>query len=123
MSEDTKELGLKGEDEAVRFLRKKGYRILERNFRSRLGEIDIVARDGDTIVFVEVKTRSTESFGSPKDAIDARKIRRITRGSMDYLRRNFKDGDVNIRFDVVTVELKDGGYSTELIKNAFEARE
>ncbi len=123
MSEDTKELGLKGEDEAVRFLRKKGYRILERNFRSRLGEIDIVARDGDTIVFVEVKTRSTESFGSPKDAIDARKIRRITRGSMDYLRRNFKEGDVNTRFDVVTVELKDGGYSTELIKNAFEARE
>jgi putative endonuclease len=52
-----------------------------------------VARDGDTIVFVEVKTRSTESFGSPKDAIDARKRRRITRGSMDYLRRNFKEGD------------------------------
>jgi putative endonuclease len=104
---------------------KKGYRILERNFRSRLGEIDIVARDGDTIVFVEVKTRSTESFGSPKDAIDARKIRRITRGSMDYLRRNFKHGDVNIniRFDVVTVELKDSGFSTELIKDAFEAHE
>lgn len=104
-------------------MKKQGYRILERNFNSRLGEIDIVARDGDTLVFVEVKTRSTESFGSPKDAISKAKMRRITRGSMDYLRTRRKTGDVQTRFDVVSVELRDGALSTEHIKNAFDAQE
>lgn len=123
MSADENELGVRGEDEAARFLKKQGYRILERNFRSRLGEIDIVARDGDTIVFVEVKTRSGDSFGSPKDALSKSKMRRITRGSMDYLRMRRKTADVQTRFDVVSVELKDGALSTELIKNAFDAQE
>ena len=123
MSADAKELGARGEDEAARFLKKQGYRILERNFRSRLGEIDIVARDGDTLVFVEVKTRSGDSFGSPKDAIGKNKMRRITRGSMDYLRTRRKSGDVPARFDVVSVELKDGRFSTEHIKDAFDAQE
>jgi putative endonuclease len=119
----TKELGLRGEQEAARLLKKRGYKILEKNFRSRLGEVDIVAREGETIVFVEVKTRASENFGSPKEAIDTRKRRRIIRASLDYLNRSRAYGDRGIRFDVVTVEKKGGRFTAELMKNAFEAEE
>jgi putative endonuclease len=111
---DRKELGMRGEDEATRLLKNKGYKILDRNYRCRFGEIDIVAREGDTIAFVEVKTRGSEDFGSPKEALDTRKRRHITRAS---------SGDAHIRFDVVTVEKKGDRFVLELIKNAFEAEE
>jgi putative endonuclease len=120
---DRKELGMRGEDEATRLLKNKGYKILDRNYRCRFGEIDIVAREGDTIAFVEVKTRGSEDFGSPKEALDTRKRRHITRASMDYLNRHRRSGDAHIRFDVVTVEKKGDRFVLELIKNAFEAEE
>jgi putative endonuclease len=123
MTDDRKELGIRGEDEAARLLKNEGYKILERNYRCRFGEIDIVAKEGDTIAFVEVKTRGSEEFGSPKEALDARKRRHITRASMDYLNRQRRSGEAHIRFDVVTVEKKGDRFATELIKNAFEAEE
>lgn len=120
---ETKGLGGWGEDEAARLLKKKGYTILERNFRGRFGEIDIVAREGDTLVFVEVKARTNLNFGSAKEAIGLRKRRHIIRASLEYLNRNPGGGDEAIRYDVVTVEKRGEGFETELIRNAFEAED
>ncbi len=116
------EKGKAGEDNAIRVLKKNGYRIIERNYRCRYGEIDIIARDGDTIVFVEVKTRSNSSFGPPKASVDHRKQRHIIKAATEYLARcGLMDRPA--RFDVVGIELKGQGYSAELVKNAFEAFE
>jgi putative endonuclease len=113
--------GTLGEKLARRFLRKNGYKIIYRNFRGNSGgEIDIVARDKDTLVFVEVKTRSTEEFGRPLSAIDQQKRNRIARGGLAWLRM-LDNPDVLFRFDVVEVLV--GGDSQprlELIKNAFQ---
>ena len=113
--------GTLGEKLARRFLRKNGYKIIYRNFRGNSGgEIDIVARDKDALVFVEVKTRSTEEFGRPLSAIDQQKRNRIARGGLAWLRM-LDNPDVLFRFDVVEVLV--GGDSQprlELIKNAFQ---
>src|SRR5436309_5404805 len=80
-------LGTKGENLACQFLRKNGYKILYRNFRGRTGgEIDVVCRDGDTLVFIEVKTRTGEDFGRPFEAIDRDQRKRISRGGLAWLR-------------------------------------
>jgi putative endonuclease len=78
LSRERKNKGDRGEDWAAAFLRKEGYCILERNYRCPLGEMDIIAREGKTIVFVEVKTRSSDRFGSPQSAIGPQKQRRMT---------------------------------------------
>ena len=80
-------LGNRGEAAAARFLERLGYRILERQMRGRFGELDLVALDGDVIVFVEVKTRSTTSAGHPTEAITTAKQRKITQSSLAYLKR------------------------------------
>jgi putative endonuclease len=106
---------------ARRFLRKNGYKVIYRNFRGHSGgEIDIVARDKDTLVFVEVKTRTREEFGRPLTAVDQQKRKRIARGGLAWLRMLDKP-DVLFRFDVVEVLV--GGDSesrVELIKDAFQ---
>ncbi len=116
------EKGRRGEEEAVRFLRSSGYRIVEQNFRSRHGEIDIVAIDRkgkrETVVFVEVKTRTSERFGTAAEAVDARKQRHIINASHDFLaEKGF--GDQYVRFDVITVMLGSGSSSVEQYKDAF----
>src|SRR6188768_4263805 len=96
-------LGSRGESLACRHLRKNGYKILYRNFRGRTGgEIDIVCRDRDTLVFVEVKTRTREDFGRPFEAIDRDKRKRISRGALAWLRM-LDNPDILFRFDVVEV--------------------
>lgn len=115
-------IGRRGEKEAEKALKKGGYRIIERNFRCRHGEIDIVAQDGDTIVFVEVKTRGSDRFGSPGSSVDSRKQRHMVMASSVYIAEKGLV-DCLARFDVVSVEIKDGRCSTELIKDAFEAGE
>src|SRR5215831_7609860 len=96
-------LGLKGEKLACQFLRRKGYKVLYRNFRGRTGgEIDIVCRDKDTLVFVEVKTRTREDFGRPFAAVDRVKRKRISRGALAWLRM-LENPDILFRFDVVEV--------------------
>src|SRR6202171_47146 len=113
-------LGTRGEKLACRFLRRNGYKVLYRNFRGRSGgEIDIVCRDKDTLVFVEVKTRTREDFGRPFDAVDRNKQKRIARGGLAWLRL-LDDPDILFRFDVVEVIIgKDAQPRFELLCNAF----
>ncbi len=114
-------LGRKGEELAKRWLKKYGYVILETNYRSKLGEIDIVALDEGVLVFVEVKTRSSSRFGSAKEAVDRNKQKRIIRVAQEYLKRFCPHKKVRVRFDVVGIDLAQN--SLELIKGAFEADE
>ena len=113
--------GARGEKLACRFLRSRGYKILYRNFRDRTGgEIDIVCRDGDTLVFVEVKTRADEDFGRPVEAVDRQKQLRVSKGGLAWLRL-LDNPDIVFRFDVVEVLLPDeGDPQLELIQDAFE---
>ena len=114
-------LGRRGEETAERHLAARGYRILERRFRTRAGEIDFVAEDGAVIVFVEVKTRSSLAFGRPADAVDARKRSRIAAAASLYLAR-LEGPDRPCRFDVVEVlEAVDGSARVRLIRDAFDA--
>src|SRR5436190_10129324 len=93
-------IGIQGEKLAARFLQKNGYKILYRNFRGRTGgEIDLVCRHGDTLVFVEVRTRTREDFGRPFESIDHDKQRRVARGGLAWLRL-LDNPDVFFRFDV-----------------------
>jgi putative endonuclease len=119
-----KELGAKGEEIAVRYLKSRGYRIIERNYRIRLGEIDIIARQGGDLVFVEVKTRSDNLFGSPFDSITAQKQKQLSKVALEYIG---KQGchDRPARFDVVGIEFQEGGNTlqdaaVELLQNAFD---
>src|SRR5437667_11881055 len=99
--------GARGEKLALRFLRRNGYKILYRNFRGRSGgEIDIVCRDNDTLVFVEVKTRASEDFGRPFEAVNRDKQKRISRGALAWLRM-LDNPDIFFRFDVVEVVITD----------------
>ena len=111
--------GQEGESIAARHLKKRGYRILAQNYRNRLGEIDIVARDGDTIVFVEVKTRRSDQFGNPKWAVTFQKQRKISMVALGYL-KEFQLGGRKARFDVVAVLEKGRKPVVEVVKNAFE---
>ena len=112
--------GARGEKLACRFLRHNGYKILYRNFKGRSGgEIDVVCRDNDTLVFVEVKTRTREDFGRPVAAVDRQKQKRISRGGLAWLRM-LDNPDILFRFDVVEVIVADDAKPRlELIKNAF----
>jgi putative endonuclease len=117
-------LGTRGEKLACQFLKRRGYKILYRNFRGRTGgEIDVVCRDGDTLVFVEVKTRTREDFGRPIEAIDRDKRKRISRGGLAWLRL-LNDPDILFRFDVVEVIIAEGAEPrVEIIQNAFALSE
>lgn len=95
-------LGARGERAAAEFLGNAGYQILHRNYRFRRGEIDIIARDGQTVVFVEVKTRSGRSHGEPEEAVTQEKVRRIRRIASAYLARR-RLAECDCRFDVVAV--------------------
>src|SRR5438132_13372267 len=114
-------LGARGEKLACAFLRRKGCRILYRNFRARHGgEVDIVCRDGDTLVFVEVKTRRRDDAVRPSDAINAAKRKLISRGAVAWLQL-LDNADILARFDVVeTVLAEDEDTRVELIRDAFE---
>ena len=96
--------GKRGEDLAHRYLQQQGFLIIGRNYRSRGGsaEIDLIAREGDTVVFVEVKTRATDRFGAPEEAVDRAKRAKILRAAWDYLFRTEWDRD-RVRFDIVSV--------------------
>lgn len=119
-SQPRRPIGGSGEDIAAAFLQDLGFRILTRNYRKRFGEIDIVAEEGDTLVFVEVKTRSSAAFGSPLEAVDARKQRRMARTALDYLSSRKEHGRP-ARFDVVAVRLQPQGPARiEHVRNAFD---
>ena len=111
-------LGKKGEDLAAEFLRKNGYRIIERNYRCRGGEIDVIACERDTLCFVEVKSRGSEDYGGPEQAITATKKRRMTHAALFYLTQK-RIQDADWRFDAVTVVMTNAGTEMELIRGAF----
>ena len=117
-------IGKSGEDEAAKVLEKKGYKILDRNYRTRYGEVDIVARDGQTIVFVEVKKRRSNRYGSAKEAIGQKKMKRLAMAAKDYILKHSEGHakGLNSRFDVVSIEThRDLNGRVEHVKNAFEA--
>ena len=100
--DDRAELGVKGENRAERFLRKRKYRIVCRNYRCPAGEIDLVALDDKTIVFVEVKTRSGDEHADPADAVNTEKRRRLSRSAECFIQQTRSQGRA-CRFDVVTI--------------------
>ncbi len=116
------ELCKKGEALAGKILKKKGYKILKRNYVSKYGEIDIVAYDRGTISFVEVKTRQSEDYGPPELAVTKEKRKRIVRTALSYLATNHIE-DTDCRFDVVSILYKeeDSKPDIELLERAFTA--
>ena len=119
MADARKQFGKRGEELAVALLRKKGYKVIERNFRTRIGEIDIIAKHKGRIVFIEVKTRRTGGYGDPKSAITFKKQRKISMVALEYLKKRHSL-QTPARFDVVTVRSANDGDTVEIIPNAFE---
>lgn len=108
---------------AARHLRRNGYKVLYRNFRApRGGEVDIVCRDGDELVFVEVKTRSTRDYGSPASAVNREKQALIARGALAWLRL-LDNPDVIFRFDIVEIVIDREGETFNIIRAAFQLPE
>ncbi len=114
-------LGKAGEDCACRELERRGYAILARRYRSRFGEIDIVSRDGETVVFVEVKARTSSRYGEPAEAVTLHKQARMTAIAEDYLARH-RLRRACCRFDVVAISFGERGQPVvEVFQNAFDA--
>jgi len=114
------ELGRRGERLAADFLRQRGHIIVEQNYRKKFGEIDIITKDGDTLVFVEVKTRSNERYGGAAAAVTTKKQRQITKAALEYIAG--QPSQIAARFDVVCVTIDAlGQLQCSLIENAFEA--
>ena len=111
-------LGLRAEDSAAAFLQSAGYEILARRFRARGGEIDIIALDGEVLVFVEVKARSTRGFGAPGERVGALKRGRIARVAAAYLLLTGADQRV-CRFDVIEIEAGARGHAVRHLRDAF----
>ena len=113
--------GKRSEIDAVTHLKKLGYKIIETNFRNQLGEIDIIAKDRETIAFVEVKARKSKSYGNPKWAITPKKQRKISMVALSYLKAT-RQINAKARFDVVTVTKNSENQTStiDVIRNAFE---
>jgi putative endonuclease len=112
-------LGQEGEQFALAFLRQQGYTIITTNYRTKVGEIDVIAKDGDTIVFIEVKTREEDGWDA-FEAVHPSKQRKIFRVAEQYLVETFGRVDVQARFDVLAVYASgDGTLRADLLKNAF----
>lgn len=122
MTQERRQLGSDGERAAERFLRSRGYTIVERNYRCPVGEVDLIALHRGSVVFVEVKTLRRSTFGVPQDAVGTRKRRPIARVAEHYLAaRRLHDRDV--RFDVIGVCLEGDAFVCELIADAFNPDE
>jgi putative endonuclease len=119
MKDPRRQLGDAGEDLAAAALKQQGYKILERNFVAPLGEIDLIARQGKTYIFIEVKTRKGERFGTPQEAVNPAKQARLRRLADYYLKQKRLGEDVLIRFDVVAIIVDEAGPRLEVIQNAF----
>ncbi|VAW29319.1 Endonuclease [hydrothermal vent metagenome] len=113
------ELGKEGEQRALQMLKAKGYTILETNWRDDKAEVDIIATDKDELVIVEVKTRSTDYFGDPEEAVGPAKARNLIRAAEAYIELN--DVDMDVRFDIVSIILKNGKSTINHIIDAFYA--
>jgi uncharacterized protein (TIGR00252 family) len=119
-SATSKEKGRAGEDMAEKLLMAEGLDVLERNWRTARGELDIIALDGQTIAFVEVKYRESSRYGMPREAVNRTKQRGITQLALSYIQQSGKSG-YNCRFDVVDIVKQSGGYDITYVKDAFPA--
>ena len=119
MTKERLELGRRGEELALKKIKRLGYRCIARNYRCALGEVDLIAKDGDTLVFIETKTRKGASLAYAKEAIDARKRRQLSRVALAFMKAN-NCCEVKSRFDVVAVSLQGNQERIEVIKDAFE---
>ena len=120
MTTKRQQLGELGESLAIEHLKQVGYRIVEKNFKNRLGEIDIIAQDEDTLCFIEVKTRTSNQFGTPFEAVSHVKQHKLSQMAFSYLKSKQLD-DVLTRFDIIAVNwLSEDSAHIELLKNAFE---
>lgn len=113
------QIGKDAENRAVAYLKQQGLEILSRNFRRRLGELDVVAREGDVLIIAEVRTRSSDTFGGAAASVDWFKQRKIIRAAEQLLQRHREFGNMRVRFDVVVVH--DAEKGIEWIKHAFDA--
>lgn len=121
MNSDKILLGKSAEDRAADFLKRRGYRIIQRNVRLKFGEIDCVAREGDTLCFIEVKARTSDDFGSALESINSFKQRKLSKLALAYLKKYYHSVDIKSRFDVVAVTPNEqGDDEIEVIKNAFD---
>ena len=113
---DTRTSGIRGEAEAVRYVTDIGMTVLARNYRAAGGEIDLIARDGDVVAFIEVKSRRSPRYGAPEEAVTPAKMRNIVRAATAYLQKN-RLLDAPVRFDVMAIEGEDIRY----YRSAFDA--
>ena len=119
MQNKHQKFGEKSENLAVWYLKKNGYKILEQNYRNRMGEIDIIAKEKKTLVFVEVKSRRSIRYGSPKLAVTPKKQRKISMVALYYLKTT-QQTDAKARFDVVAITSNRDEPQIEIVKNAFD---
>lgn len=112
-------VGREGEDLACFYLEGLHYQVLERNFRTRFGEIDIIAREKKALIFIEVKTRRSQSYGLPAEGVGRKKCQNLSRAAQYYITKHHLE-DNEARFDLVAIRFSEKGPIFELIKNAFE---
>jgi putative endonuclease len=117
-------LGKQGEESALSYLKKKGYSVLKSNYKTKLGEIDIIATDKDTICFIEVKFRNSLRFGLPQEAVSSFKQKQISKAALQFLKTNNLLNKKS-RFDIVSIinDPQNGVDKVDLIQNAFELDE
>lgn len=120
-ADQRRSFGLQGETIAAQHLEAQGFEILKRNFQTRYGEIDIIARDGETLVFVEVRSKKDAVFGHPLETINHRKQGKIIRMARVFLAMEHIADSVPCRFDVVGIVRQGDGFETIHVKNAFTA--
>lgn len=113
------DLGKLGEDYAVKYILKKGYKLVARNWAFQKKELDIIATHNNMLVVIEVKSRSTEFFEHPSDAVDLRKMKNIAQATQAYV--DFKNIDLEVRFDIISVIKSGASFKLEHIEDAFIA--
>jgi putative endonuclease len=118
MEKYKQKLGKKGEDRAEEYLKRKGFLILDKNYRYGHKEIDLIGKEGNTIVFVEVKTGRSKRFGAPEERVSLRKQKNITMAALDYIQKSSVNG-CDFRFDVLAISYEKGKESINHIRNAF----
>lgn len=119
-SDHRQQLGARGEEAAVRYLVSRGYRIIERNWRCKLGEVDVLAMDGELLVVVEVRTKMSERFGTGAESVDARKQHKLRQLALTYMRMHNLSSETRLRFDVVSIRVTPkGSYEIDHIDHAF----
>ncbi len=119
MTKERLALGRFGEDLAFKKIKRLGYKKIIRNYRCSVGEVDLVANDGDTLVFIEIKTRKGKSTGYAKEAVNARKRKQLSKVALFYMKSN-DCTEAKARFDVIAISINGGKPQIEVVKNAFD---